>query len=93
MEKFVTQFTMSGVKTDVTVGIISENEFSFVTHLSDEFEGGELTPTDDERDAIIKRNKKGQWEIIGESKIHLSEEDVQNLGLAIERDYLSKSNS
>jgi hypothetical protein len=89
MEKFVTQFTMSGVKTDVTVGIINENEFSFVTHLSDEFEGGELTPAEDDRDAIIKRKENGQWEIVGESKIHLSGEDIESLGSAIERDYLN----
>jgi hypothetical protein len=80
---------MSGVKTDVTVAIISENEFSFVTHLSDEFEGGELTPAEDDRDAIIKRKENGQWEIVGESKIHLSEEDIKSLGSAIERDYLN----
>ncbi|HEY0056239.1 MAG TPA: hypothetical protein VGB63_12855 [Pedobacter sp.] len=84
---------MSGVDTDVTVSIFGEDEFGFVTHISDEFEGGELTPTEDECDAIIKRKQSGQWEIIGESKIHLSEEDIQSLGLAIERDYLSKSNS
>lgn len=88
MEQFVTQFLMSGVKTDVTVRLINDYEFSFVTHLSDEFEGGELTPADDDRDAIIKRNEDGQWEIVGESKIYLSAEDIESLGSAIERDYL-----
>jgi hypothetical protein len=88
MEKFVTQFTMSGIKTDATVYVREENQFGFVTHLSDAFEGGELTPEENEEDGIIRRDDNGRWQILGESKIHLTEDDVQSLGSAIEQDYI-----
>lgn len=88
MEKFITQFFMSGVKTDVTVEVLGEEQFAFVIHIIDEFEGGELTPAEGERDAIIARDANGRWNILGKSKIHLSDDDIQNLGGAIEQDYL-----
>jgi hypothetical protein len=87
MEKFMTQFDMSGVKTDVTVHVLGKKKFGFFVHLFDAFEGGELTPAEQEMDGIITRNENGHWGL-SQSKIHLSDEDLQNLGAAIEMDYL-----
>jgi len=88
MEKFVTQFSMSDVRTNVTVQVLKENKFGFVIHLSDAFEGGEETPGDDERDGSLIRDENGKWQLAGESKVTFSEEDVRELGEAIERSYL-----
>jgi hypothetical protein len=88
MEKFMTQFEISGVKTNVTLQAIEENKFGFVTHLSDDFDGGELTPDENERDGVVFRNDQGRWELEGECRITLSAQDIQNLGAAIEEDYL-----
>lgn len=87
METFVTQFRMSGVNTYVTVQVLSENKFGFALHLSDSFEGSEMVPAKDATDGIMIRDH-GKWELEGQSKISLSKEDVQNLGAAIEDDYL-----
>jgi hypothetical protein len=87
METFVTQFMMSGVNTYVTVQVLSDNKFGFALHLSDSFEGGEMVPAKDATDGVLVRDH-GNWALQGESKISLSKEDVQNLGAAIEDDYL-----
>lgn len=84
----MTQFDMSGVKTDVTVHVLGEKKFGFFVHLFDAFEGGELTPSEQEIDGTITQNENGYWELSDQSKIHLSDEDLQNLGAAIEMDYL-----
>jgi len=88
MENFMTQFDLSGVKTTATIRIASENEFDFVLHFSDEFEGGELTPGTNERDGTLLRKEDGTWELEKDSKIHLSPTDLRSLGKAIEHDYL-----
>lgn len=84
----MTQFSMSGVRTNATVQVLGENEFGITLHLSDAFEGGELTPGEDERDATLVRTESGAWELKGESKVTLSDADIQDLGGAIERSYL-----
>lgn len=89
METFMTQFLMSGIKTNVTIQILGENSFGFALHLSDSFEGGEMVPAKDEKDGTVTR-KNGEWELIGYSKVSLSKEDLQSLGAAIEQDYLSR---
>jgi hypothetical protein len=92
MEKFITQFTMSGVKTNATVYDLGGNEYDFVIHLSDTFEGGEETPAEDERDGRVTWKDNTSWELVGESKVTLSEEDIQSLGSSIENAYI-KPNS
>jgi hypothetical protein len=87
METFVTQFMMSGVNTSVTVQVLDGDKFGFALHLSDSFEGGEMVPARDETDGILIRDQ-GIWELQGQSKVFLSKDDVQNLGRAIEDDYL-----
>ena len=87
METFVTQFMMSGVNTYVTVQVLSENKFGFALHLSDSFEGGEMVPAKDVTDGVLIRDH-GNWDLQAQSQISLSKEDVQNLGAAIEDDYI-----
>jgi len=89
METFMTQFLMSGIKTNVTIQILDENSFGFALHLSDSFEGGEMVPAKDERDGTVTR-RNGEWEVSGYSKVSLSKEDLQSLGAAIEQDYSSR---
>ncbi len=84
----MTQFLMAGVKTVATVQVLDEGKFGFVLHLSDPYEGGEMIPADEDRDGVIQQTEGGRWEIIGESKVSLSPEDLQNLGAAIEEDFL-----
>ena len=88
MENFMTQFEMGGVKTTATIRIASKNEFDFALHLSDAFEGGELTPSENERDGTLIRTEDGSWELEAGSRVHLSEKDITSLGEAIEHDYL-----
>ena len=47
-----------------------------------------MLPADEDRDGVIQQTEGGRWEIIGESKVSLSPEDLQNLGAAIEEDFL-----
>ena len=79
---------MSGVRTNTTVQVLGDNQFGFVIHLSDAFDGGEETPGDEERDGTLVRTEDGRWEITGETKVSLTDEDIQDLGEAIERSYL-----
>ena len=44
---------MGGVRTNATVQVLGENRFDVTLHFSDAFEGGELTPGEDEKDATI----------------------------------------
>lgn len=89
METFRTQFTMSGVRTNATIQVLEKNKFSFALHFSDAYEGDELVPAEGKKDGTIVRNETGRWELAGESKVDLSEEDIQNLGAAIVQDYLN----
>ena len=84
----MTQFTMSGVKTDVTVQVLAENKFGFILRFFDAFEGGELSPEEHEIDGTISQNSDGYWKLSEQSKVHLTEGDTQSLGAAIEMDYL-----
>jgi hypothetical protein len=90
MEKFMTQFVMGGVKADATVHVLGTKKFGIFIHLFDAFEGGEITPADQEMDGIITQNEDGYWSFSEPGKIHLSDEDLQNLGAAIEMDYLMR---
>ncbi|MEJ6982113.1 hypothetical protein WG906_16710 [Pedobacter sp. P351] len=84
----MTQFIMSGVKTDVTVQVLAEKKFGFVLRFFDDFEGGELSPEEHEIDGAISQNSDGYWMLSEHSKVHLTDEDIQSLGAAIEMDYL-----
>ena len=87
MDTFMTQFLMSGINTNVTVRVLSDNQFGFALHLSDPFEGGELVPSGRELDGVIM-SEDGEWKLAGKSKVFLSKEDIHNLGEAINLDYL-----
>jgi hypothetical protein len=82
---------MEDVPTNVTVLPVEENKFKFALHFSDAFEGDELVPAVDEFDGTLVKAGNGAWQIEGESKVSLAEEDIQNLGAAIQRDYLEKN--
>jgi hypothetical protein len=87
METFMTHFNMAGVRTNVTIQVLEENKFGFVLHFSDPYEGDDLVAG--EKDGTIIRNGNGNWELAGGSRITLSEDDVKNLGAAIDKDYLN----
>jgi hypothetical protein len=53
--------------------------------LSDEFEGGELVPDDDNLDGVLVQ-KDAKWELEGKSNVSLTEQDLQSLGAAIKQD-------
>jgi hypothetical protein len=89
METFKTQFKMSGVPTDVTVQTVAPDTFSCTLNLADFFDGGEFEGAAKEPDFILKR-VNGNWQIVGESKVSLTENDIEHLGQAIDSDYLSR---
>ncbi|WP_207420590.1 hypothetical protein [Desertivirga brevis] len=89
MENFTTQFYLSGATTTVTVRIASEKEFDFVLHFADEFDGGDLTPSEKEIDGTLLKKEDGSWVQEEGGKIHLAEHDVKSLGEAIDNDYLN----
>jgi hypothetical protein len=84
MEEIRTQFMMSGVSTYVTVQKLAGDLYGCVLNLADFFEGDEHPVDRHDHDMILKRNGKGQWEISGDPKIELDNEDLQSLGKAIE---------
>ncbi len=86
METFKTQFEMQSVLTNVTVEELAQNTYGCIINLTDFFEGGELPVTQHEHDIVIKRSISGEWEVVGEPKVKLAEDDIQNLGNAIEVD-------
>jgi hypothetical protein len=90
METFKTQFIMSGVPTDVTVQQQAPDTFACTLNLADFFDGGEFEGSEQGPDFTIKRPANGIWQIIGESKVTLTEHDVESLGEAIDKDYLSR---
>jgi hypothetical protein len=89
METFRTRFVMSGVPTDVTVQTAPDDAFNCTLNLADFFDGGEFEGADKEPDVTLK-SLNGKWQIVGDSKVTLTTADVENLGQAIDEDYLSK---
>ena len=90
METFQTQFSMQGVPTDITVSTEDNKNFGVVLNLVDFYEGEEIPAQGKDKDVMIHFTDAGKWEIVGDSKIDLSPEDVRSLGQTIERDYLYK---
>jgi hypothetical protein len=86
METFRTQFEMKNVLTQVTVEELEENTYGCIMNLVDFFDGGELPVAPHDYDIIIKRLAPDKWEAVGEPKIKFDDEDIQNLGIAIEVD-------
>ncbi|MCQ6959009.1 hypothetical protein [Mucilaginibacter aquariorum] len=89
METFKTQFKMGGVPTDVTVKTLMANSFDCTLNLADFFDGGEFEGTGSEPDFTLK-HENGKWQIVGDSKVTLTEADINNLGQAIDEAYLGR---
>jgi hypothetical protein len=92
METFKTQFVMSGVPTDVSVQVINDTTFACTLNLADFFDGGEFEGAAKEPDFTLIYSPQGTWEIEGESKVTLTAYDIENLGNAIDTDYISRNN-
>jgi hypothetical protein len=84
MEKFRTQFKMSGVLTYVTIEQLPEQTYACTLNLVDFFEGGEQPVDNQESDMLLKREAGGHWTMLGTSKVHLEAEDLERLGEAID---------
>jgi hypothetical protein len=88
MERFKTQFMMSGVPTNVTVEVAEDNTFLCTLNLTDSFDGGEIPADGHDPDLILRQGEQG-WEVL-ESRISLGNADVQNLGRSIFEDHIKK---
>jgi len=73
---------MSDVLTDVMVEKNQDGTFACTLMLMDYFEGDEHASAEDGPDVTIKLDDTGP-EIVGESKITLNPQDLQNLATAI----------
>jgi hypothetical protein len=82
MERFKTQFTMSGVPTDVMVQPVDNDTFDCTLMLIDYFEGEEFGSSEEGPDATVKLTDD-TCQIVGESKITLTETDLKSLAEAI----------
>jgi hypothetical protein len=89
METFKTQFTMSGVPTDVSVQQLDTDTYACTLNLVDFFDGGEFEGTEQGPDFTLK-NINDAWQLSGESKVTLTPNDIKNLGEAINKDYLNR---
>jgi hypothetical protein len=84
MERFKTQFKMSGVLTYVTVEKLPEQTYACTLNLVDFFEGGEQPVDLQDSDMRLKRDEAGQWTMLDNAKVTLEPEDLQRLGEAID---------
>jgi hypothetical protein len=84
MDRFKTQFMMSEVRTYVTVDQLADETFGCTLNLVDFFEGDEVPTDNSNYDLKIKQREDGIWEQAGTPKVHLSADDLQRLGKAIE---------
>ncbi len=84
METVKTRFMMSGVPTYVTVEALPENRYGCTLNLVDFFEGDEVPADRQGYDLTLAAADDGTWHQVGESKVHLSPEDLQRLGKAIQ---------
>lgn len=81
---------MSGIPTDVNVKPINDKTFACTLNLADFFDGGEFEGPATDPDFTLTLSSDGIWEVTGESKVTLTAHDMENLGRAIDTDYLSR---
>jgi hypothetical protein len=74
---------MSGVPTYVTIDALGENKYGCTLILVDFFEGDEIPANGKAYDLTVTTSDDGTWHQVGESKVHLNPEDLQQLGKAI----------
>jgi hypothetical protein len=84
MDDFKTQFMMSDVRTYVTIKQLGEQTYGCTLNLVDFFEGDEVPTDSKDFDLKIKHLQDGLWQQDGNAKVHLTPEDLQRLGKAIE---------
>lgn len=89
MQAFKTHFKIKGVRTDVTVKPLEENMFGIELESADAFD----EDTDPKKETlsgakppnlIVQKTKSQEWIIINEGSFNLNEEDITELGKAIE---------
>lgn len=74
---------MSGVRTYVTVEPLESNRFGCTLNLVEFFDADEVPVGAHVFDLVLSQNEHKEWETIGETKVTLSPEDLNNLGSAI----------
>jgi hypothetical protein len=84
MDRFKTQFMMSEVRTYVTVDRLEHSTFGCTLNLVDFFEGDEVPTNAAIYDLKIRKGKDGFWEEAEAPKVHLTPDDLQRLGKAID---------
>jgi hypothetical protein len=89
MRAFRTHFPIKGVRTDVRITPVEENMFAVELESADAFEQ-DLDPKQEtvasmkEPGMIVQRTKTQGWLILNEGSFDLNDEDLQELGKAIE---------
>ncbi|HEY0053926.1 MAG TPA: hypothetical protein VGB63_01105 [Pedobacter sp.] len=89
MQAFKTHFPVKGVRTDVTVTPVEENMFAIELESADAFEEDrdpkhETLAGMKEPSMIVQKTKSQDWVILNEGSLNLDQEDLAELGRAIE---------
>lgn len=89
MPAFKTHFPVKGVRTDVTVTPIEENMFAIELESADAFEEDkdpkrETISSVKEPNLIVQKTKTQDWIILNQGSFDLSQNDLKELGKAIE---------
>ena len=89
MQAFKTHFPIKGVRTDVTVTPVEDNMFAIELESADAFEEDrdpkrETVSSMKAPNLIVQRTKTQGWLILDEGTFNLNDEDLQELGKAIE---------
>ena len=89
MQAFKTHFPIKGVRTDVTVIPVEGNTFAIELESADAFEEDknpkhETVASMKEPNMIVQKTKTQDWIILDEGTFELNQEDLQELGKAIE---------
>ena len=89
MRAFKTHFPVKGVRTDVTATQVEENMFAIELESADAFEEDrdpkrETLASMKEPGMIVQKTKSQNWIILNEGSFNLDQEDLMELGKAIE---------
>jgi hypothetical protein len=89
MQAFKTHFPVKGVRTDVTVTQVEDTMFAIELESADAFEEDkdpkrETVASMKEPSMIVQKTKNQGWLILNEGSFDLNENDLQELGKAIE---------
>jgi len=92
MSAFKTHFPIKAVRTDVIATQVEQNTFAIELESTDAFEKDrdpkhETVSSMREPGLIIQKTKTQGWVILNEGNFDLDQNDLQELGKAIERDY------